>query len=209
MSIILEGNITNKVIKGANGDFSVGSFNCNLGKFKIKDPLLDQFDEGEYRVRVVVQHLDIKSYPSARNGIIITEIVADIDAIDVIDAEIKPIEDQPIEPDASVTEPAEQPVEPPAPVTAKKETVGKKPTATPKPEPAKAPPPEPRKAKPSSKDGEGAGDAAELFGHLWPLGDQVRLDSSLPRPVIIRQKQYLVKAGYKFDARSQTWSKGV
>jgi hypothetical protein len=68
-SIILEGQISNKVIAGARGDFSVGSFNTGIGQFKIKDKLLDQFEEGDYQVRVSVTKLSLNTYVVNRTGI--------------------------------------------------------------------------------------------------------------------------------------------
>ncbi len=53
MSIILEGEITNKLITGTNGEFSVGNFVTDIGKFKIRSTLLDQFDEGEYHEAMI------------------------------------------------------------------------------------------------------------------------------------------------------------
>jgi len=197
MPIILEGNITNRIIQGANGDFSVGTFCCDLGKFKIKDPLLDQFDEGEYRVRVAVQHLDIKSYPSTRNGIIITEIVAEIDAIDVIDAEIRPVEVEAVEPDASVSS-VTQAAEAPEQVQSPSNTPGESDKVSSIETPRKA----------ASEAGESDNDDLEaLFGHLWPLGRTVKLDTTIPRALFIQQKQALKDRGYRFDAKTQTWSK--
>jgi len=210
MAIILEGNIVNKVIKGANGEFSVGSFTSELGKFKIKDQLLDQFEEGEYRVRVSILHLGIKSYPSTRNGIIITEILADIDAIDVIDAEIKEVVTEPIEPDASI--PVDN-VSTAADTSADKPE-DDKPVEKPELVSAKAKGPSKgkiilsnKKSKPTkSVDNDGL-DLQQLFGHLYPLGDTVKLDTTLPRTVIIEQGKYLKSMGYVFDAKTQIWSK--
>lgn len=34
-----------KEIKGANGKFCVGDFNTPLGEFKVKEPILDQFEQ--------------------------------------------------------------------------------------------------------------------------------------------------------------------
>jgi hypothetical protein len=127
---------------------------------------------------------------------------------------VKPIEAESIEPDASVPDTPDVPV------------VQSQPEAQPKADPAKAvvktepqSPAKPekaakgkivlsnKKAKPDSTDDEKPLDPPELFGYLWPLADTLQLDKTAPRPLIIQQKQYLVKIGYKFDARTQTWSK--
>ena len=203
-SIILEGQISNKVIAGARGDFSVGSFNTGIGRFKIKDKLLDQFEEGDYQVRVSVTKLSLNTYVVNRTGITITEIIAEIDAIDVIDAEIKPVETESIEPDASVPDTSNQV---PKAAPAKAEKSEQQSPAVPEKAAKGKIVLSNKKAKPDGDGDEKKLDPPELFGYLWPLGDTLQLDKSAPRPLIIQQKQYLVKIGYKFDARTQTWSK--
>ncbi len=191
--IVLEGNITNKVINGVNGDFSVGNLKTEIGQFKIRSTLLDQYDEGEYRVRVAINHLDLNSYMSKTNGITITEIVADIDHIELIDGQTKAVNTEQIEPDASVDSSEDKPAKVDKPKTVKttpKKSSVKKPTAT------------HEKDVTTSED---ASELAELFGHLWPLGSVVKLDSTLPRPLFIRQKDHLKSVGYRFDGTDQTW----
>jgi hypothetical protein len=206
--IILEGNITNKVIPGANGDFSVGNFNTEIGQFKIKSQLLDQFEEGDYQVRVSVTKLSLNTYVVKRSGITITEIVADIDAIDVIDAEIKTIEQESVEPDASVDDAHVdkasvtteiKAVEKPTPNKPVKADKGTK-VSTDKPQESQAP-------VATVIDGDDEKTLSELFGHLWPLTESVKLDTTLPRTLIIKQKDYLYKQGYTFDLKTQIWSK--
>jgi hypothetical protein len=48
LSIMLEGETTNMLITGTNGEFSVGNFVTDIGKLKIHSTLMDQFDTGEY-----------------------------------------------------------------------------------------------------------------------------------------------------------------
>ena len=194
--IILEGNITNKVITGRNGDFSVGNLNTEIGQFKIRNQLLDQFDEGEYRVRVSIQHLDLNSYMLKRNGITITEIEAHIDHIEVIDADIKMVETESVEPDASIE-----------PETTDKPPTDEKPednTNSGKTDTVKRNP-EDKQASASAESDQT--DLKKLFGLLWPLGDVVQLDSTTPRNQFIRQKDYLKANGYKFHSPNQSWHK--
>jgi hypothetical protein len=189
--IILEGTITNKIIPGANGDFSVGNFNTEIGQFKIKSQLLDQFEEGDYQVRVSVVKLSLNTYVVRRSGITITEIIADIDSIDVIDADIKTIDNETIEPDASIDETSDHKPDVKTGLedtgTDRSPTVDKQPTA---------------EASKQDQD-----DLVKLFGILWPLGKIVQLDSTTPRTQFIRQKDYLKANGYKFHSPDQTWHK--
>ncbi|MEW8276331.1 MAG: DUF3275 family protein [Candidatus Thiodiazotropha taylori] len=39
----------------------------------------------------------------------------------------------------------------------------------------------------------------QLFGMIWPLGEQVKLDPTVGRPIFRAQKEYLRSVGYKFD----------
>ena len=52
--IKLQGKLKTKVIHGRNGDFTVGAIVTDIGEFAVKDPLLDQFTEGEYEGEFVI-----------------------------------------------------------------------------------------------------------------------------------------------------------
>ena len=52
-------------------------------------------------------------------------------------------------------------------------------------------------------DGDGAD--AHLFGILWPLGDAVKLDTSVNRSLFRRQKERIKALGYAFQASGQRW----
>jgi hypothetical protein len=61
--------------------------------------------------------------------------------------------------------------------------------------------------------GKSEGDISEaelkqLFGSLWPLGDKVKLDPTIGRPIFRAQKDYLnLVGGYEFDPPNQIWNK--
>ena len=195
--ILLDGTVTNKIINGVNGDFSVGTFQTEIGKFKIRSALLDQFEEGEYSVRAAVNKFDLNSYQSKRNGIIITEIEAHVDTLELIDGDIKPVDQVSIEPDASLEKessatkaitPNADSKKPVKPATGKIVLSNKKAKSHSEPQNA-------NKAE-----------LEKLFGHLWPLGNAVKLDTTLPRPMIIKQKSYL-SGCYDFNAKTQIWVK--
>ncbi|MGJ8517600.1 DUF3275 family protein [Carnimonas bestiolae] len=50
------------------------------------------------------------------------------------------------------------------------------------------------------------GEDVELFGHVWPLGNQVKLDATVARGTFKAQISRLKQLGYVFDKVSQTWS---
>ena len=195
--ILLDGTITNKIINGVNGDFSVGTFQTEIGKFKIRSALLDQYEEGEYSVRVAVNKFDLNSYQSKRNGIIITEIEAHVDTLELIDGDIKPVHQDSIEPDASLEN------ELSAMKTVKADTDSKKSVKPASGKIVLSNKKVKRKAEPEIAD---KAELEKLFGHLWPLGNEVKLDTTLPRPMIIKQKSYL-SGCYDFNAKTQIWVK--
>ena len=45
---IITGTLAIREIHGRNGAFMVGTLNTQIGSFAVKDPLLDQYDEGTY-----------------------------------------------------------------------------------------------------------------------------------------------------------------
>lgn len=45
----------------------------------------------------------------------------------------------------------------------------------------------------------------ELFGHQWPLGDSIKLDSTVDRGTLRAQILRLKQMGYELDTASQTW----
>jgi hypothetical protein len=47
----------------------------------------------------------------------------------------------------------------------------------------------------------------KLFGEIWPLGEEVRLDPTVGRPIFRAQKDYLKSIGYKFNPEEQIWIK--
>ena len=46
---------------------------------------------------------------------------------------------------------------------------------------------------------------AVLFGGLWPLADNVRLDPTIDRPVLRRQAARLKELGYHFQPLGRVW----
>jgi hypothetical protein len=48
-------------------------------------------------------------------------------------------------------------------------------------------------------------DDAALFGDIWPLGDAVRLDPTVDRPVLRRQAARLKALGYHFQPLGRLW----
>lgn len=202
MSIILEGEITNKLITGTNGEFSAGNFVTDIGKFKIRFTLLDQFDEGKYQARVVCNKIDLNSYMARRSGIVITEMELSIDHLEILDAEVKTITEDPIEPDASVSDDEVKVTK--AAIIPTRQGVQAIPLPTGKQESLKQANSETTKQAPTENTTSDDVSPEILFGHLWPLGKKVELDTTTPRPQFIKQKKHLSDHGYVFDSMTQT-----
>ena len=65
-----------------------------------------------------------------------------------------------------------------------------------------APPPAAAAAPGSTEDGDAA-----LFGLLWPLGESVKLDSTIDRRALRAQIARLGELGYALDFKTQEWSR--
>jgi len=50
---------------------------------------------------------------------------------------------------------------------------------------------------------------AELFGELWPLGPELKLDPTVDRARFRRQRDALKELGYRFQPVGQTWARSA
>lgn len=192
--------------QGRYGNFCVADLSTDIGEFKVKDPLLDQFEDGEYTGTVWISEIRLSQYMAW--GKAVTEIRAVLHdlSLDGV-SELKP-DNGPSEPD-----PAEE-VPPPAPMASK---------------PAQAPPtssafthgieavkerlkgigkkatqPAPVIETPRSDDAQ----LAQLFGELWLLicdKQPVKFDPTVDRLILRQQTAAVRELGYKFMATDQTW----
>lgn len=178
-NLILPGTLAIREINGRNGPFRVGTLQTAIGDFAIKDPILDQYDEGKYDGQFQIERIYQGHYIAG--GRSVTEIrakLADM-VIEDIDTEAPaPIE---AEPDPIDTEKQE-----PVPVKDKTEL---------------APKPIPEKGIEENADDN------SLFGLLMPLREKVKLDASVDRKDLRLQIERLGELGYEFDAKTQTWNK--
>lgn len=180
--ITIPGQLAVRTVNGRHGPFNVGRLITSTGEFAVKDVLLDQLDEGKYDGNFVVSEIKLSSY--VYGGRTVTEIRAVLD-----DMTLDEMDDLPFD-EASEIEAAkaQDPLE----------------------EEQFAVPTKPEKEKPA-KAGKKAGSAESgdevLFGILWPLGDEVKLDVTVDRATLRAQKARLEVLGYELDFKTQTWSK--
>jgi len=176
----IDGVLSIRTIQGRNGPFNVGRLLTDLGEFAVKDTLLDQYDEGRYEGNVSMTQIFPASYFAA--GRFVVEVRATLKnlTLDGVD-ELKP-EDK-----AAASEPDPMDDQPSPAVS----TV--------------APSSTDRLEQPPEVEDSVEGDEA-LFGTLWPLGTQVRLDPTVDRKRFREQRNRLKALSYTFDAIEQIWS---
>lgn len=205
-----------KIRQGRFGDFCVADLSTDIGEFKVKDPLLDQFDDGEYTGTVWISEIFLTQYMAWGKGV--TEIRARLHDLQLDGGCEREAQPESLEPDpAEESHPAHTP-QPrlPSPVSARSEA----------PAPAASPVDciaalkerlanTSRKAKPDAQapaaaQPGAAEDAAlmELFGDLWPLiqnKQPVKFDATVDRLLLRKQAARMGQLGYKFNPIEQTW----
>jgi hypothetical protein len=207
-----------KIRQSRNGAFCIADLNTDFGDFKVKDPLLDQFDEGEYRGTVWISEIYLTQYIAY--GKSVTEVRARIHDVQITseDRNARPVAEQ--EPD---------PID---------ETVGSNaqsrssPPLSPPSSPADAATPFAEASKPveqgwsafKSNQVKPATSAATtsvagrtVQGDLARLFDaelidfiskklQIKLDPTVDRAMLREQASALRGLGYKFDPKPQVWN---
>ena len=201
-----------KIHQSRNGPFVVANLFTEIGEFKVKDPLLDQFDEGEYQATVWISEIYLGQYIAY--GRAVAEVRAKLHDIRVDSAaeldeapelpEPDPIDE--VEP-TRLTRRQQKPLQQPttksstdagndgAPgglieLKSKLQGIGRKSKAG-------------REAKPAL-------DPAALYGDaLWSRIEQresVKLDATVERATFRQQAAHLRELGYEFDPMQQVFN---
>ncbi|MGK8436748.1 DUF3275 family protein [Ectopseudomonas hydrolytica] len=203
-AVTVPGKLAVRKIHGRNGPFNVGNLVTPIGKFAVKDAALEQYPEGKYDGEFVISYIDAKAYPSG--GGIRIEVRATLDSMTLsgIDklskAEARAFSNQEVDPldeelGAQPAKPAATPVPEPAPIRASKDPlIDTTPFGVGTPA-----------AVVVATGGPDSDDAA-LFGLLWPLGESVKLDSTIDRRTLRTQIARLGQLGYALDFKSQQWN---
>lgn len=107
--IRLQGSLLVRKIKGRNGPFCVADLVTDVGEFKVKDALLDQFDEGTYQGEFFVSEFFLASYTTF--GRAVTEIRVRLADLHIGDSTELPAQARrdPVEPDPAEEEPLHPP----------------------------------------------------------------------------------------------------
>ena len=178
MSLIIDGTLAVKSISGAKGSFCVGDLLTEVGSFRVKDALLDEFDAGQYSGRFVIGAIYPASY--TWRGKVFVEVRAKLEEIQLDDVSEPPSSEAETE---SEPDPIHEPAHPPLP------------PAAPAAEPTSSP------TEPSAAS---LFDAEMLS--LIEHGGPVKLDpAGIDRAVFRQQRDALKAQGFRFVAASQHW----
>ncbi len=191
--ITLPGQLAIKTIHGKNGDFNVGRLATSIGEFVVKNAELDQYREGKYDGDFVIAEIRPATYSA--NGRMVIEIRAHLggmtlSSIDTLSgdeaSQLSPQEIDPVDEEAQA----------PTPVTPKANSRS-----------ARDPLVDttPFGGDSTSAPASAEADDAALFATLWPLSGIVKLDATVDRRVLRRQRDRLDQLGYAFAPLSQDW----
>ncbi len=179
MSIQVPGKLIIKSVNGRSGSFCVGDLITDIGSFKVKDAILDQYAAGEYDGNFVISEISPSSY--TWRGKVWVEVRAKLSAI-YVDSE----------PETPDTELLSESVEP-----------------DPADEERTAPqwnendvPSEPAQADTASASDSLFDSETKL---LFDSGKPIKLDPTVDRGLFRTQRDALKAHGYRFDASTQTW----
>ena len=186
-----------KTIHGRNGPFNVADLDTAIGSFKVKDPILDQFEEGRYGATVWIEEIYVGNYIAY--GRSVTEIRARLHDIQVLDENQEPVppeqpEPDPIEEEVSTSNPTVQPNEP------QETPVAPDGVLTDHSNQHDAAPDDTSPALPVASDVFDQ-DTLEAIAARLPI----KLDPTIDRAILRQQTKALKEQGYRFAAREQTW----
>jgi len=204
-----QGTLKVKKISSRNGPFAVADLVTEVAEFKVKDSILDQFEEGEYQGTFFISEIYLAPYVSF--GRCVTELRARLHDVRV-DTE------RDLPPETGAADELDPLDESPAPRVASRAASQRKsdaPKAAAK-RAESAPSSKPSKATTTRQDEVGAseeGEDLELFGDdihtLIQEGAEIKLDPTIDDRARFRQQTARLRAlGYRFDSKQQTWSRG-
>ncbi len=189
--IKLSGVLTIKSIDGRNGRFCVGRLVTGLGEFTVKDTLLEQYDPGKYEGDFGISRIYPYSYFA--NGGVRVEIRACVESIALAGIERLTPEEERMT--AAEPDPRDE-----APAEARQASAG---AGTSQDDSATCA----LQGKNGWSIGGTSNPDVDLFGALWPLGDEVKLDPTVDRALFRSQHDRLRALGYRFQAVGQIWVK--
>ena len=188
--ITLAGQLAIRTIHGKNGDFNVGRLSTNIGEFYVKDADLEQYPEGKYDGDFIITEIFQYSYSSGNRSV--TETRARLGGMTLSGTDALSNDE--------AREMAPQEVDP----------IDEAPSRVVIPQTSDDPLANDQQYGYSNEDAIASeNDDAALFGVLYPIGQTVKLDSTVDRKLLRRQKERLEQLGYRFDFNNQIWNSGI
>lgn len=197
-----------KIRQSRNGAFCVADLTTDFGEFKVKDPMLDQFDEGEYEAKIWISEIYLSQYIAYGKAVV--EMRARLHDLQIQTDDRRPMRQEPSEIDPLDEAPATK-----APmakgaagasVPAVAKAAGTHSQADRAASDEAAGTPKSSRPGPSteSDDAQSLFDAEQL--QLIQAGLAVKLDPTVDRVQLRAQAAHLGRAGYRFDPKTQTWN---
>jgi len=188
----LPGTLTIKTVTGRYGDFNVATLDTELGKFSIRDAVLDEYNEGTYQGTFGLKRIYSGSYQTSHRVVIETR--AELEGIWLSDYKEEAVNiDAPMEEDPLAKE-----------RKAQQRLAAQREQNTPASSETKT-------SLSSHDDNDGL---AMLFGELWPLpanvGGIVKLNPEVGREKMGQQLKYLKRRigderVWQFEPKAQHW----
>lgn len=205
--INIPGQLAIRTINGRNGEFNVGKLSTSIGEFVIKDALLDQHIEGKYRGDFAITEIRPSYYTTG--GRLVVEIRAKLDSMtlddvdNLSDEEAERLSGNEVDPLDEVPAIQQSTAAPATPPKSPQKPKPLRPVATGDDAPFGMDPPAPTEQA-ASLDTDAD---AELFGTVWPLGEIVKLDTTVDRKRLRQQCVRLGALGYELDFKQQVWTR--
>lgn len=215
-------NVTLRVkqIRGGRyGDFCVGELFHECCELKVKDSLLDQFEEGEYHGTVWISRIFLHQYIAY--GKAITEMRGTLHDMQLDSSSDAPIETEAFEPDPLLEAPAPVPQIPARPVTLPAHPVARNAEATTSlrdqlrervsrvGQSNRQPAPSARLSTPDRMDEVEPTALPEVLQEYWEkirALEPLKLDPTVDRSVFREQSKAMGQLGtYQFGYQDQTW----
>ncbi len=206
MSISLSGTLRIKRINGSNGPFCVGDLETEIGEFRVKDAVLDQFDEGTYNGQFWITQIFPWSYTAY--GRMVIEIRAKLADLQIEGQRRNGGNKEIEEPDPVKEAPSATPA-PALPQASPEEVSGQSEPASSEQQAETQTDSNPAEHDSAvSDDPDLALFGAELYASVQ-AGQGVKLDPTIDRIQFRQQRDRLKALHYKFDAGSQSWQAGA
>ena len=188
---------------GRNGYFSVGDLVTDIGEFKVKDAVLDQYEPGEYKGDFIIKWIEPHSNTwrgrvfienrATLQDIIIFDAVEDDGAAQASAAAMTPPETDPLEEESAGS--SERPADVHSTPAIQMESA--------------IPDSLPQQSDAAVGSADLTTEQRALLGdelvELYAQRQRIKLDPTVDREVFRNQRDLLKACGYRFDSTQQDW----